>query len=90
MSEIDEIRRLQEEQNAKPIEQQRREAIGAALGPIFDGLKGGRVLPSEVIASLKAKLAEMELHDDLPNSFDLGYMTAWREINEWLTEEPWL
>jgi hypothetical protein len=36
-----------------------------------------------------AQLAEMELHDDLPDSFDLGYMTAWREIKAWMEKEPW-
>lgn len=34
--------------------------------------------------ALRALLAEMKLHDDLPDSFDLGYMQAWREVSRWL------
>lgn len=43
-------------------------------------------LPVEYVGvdAVKAHLAEMELHDDLPDSFDLGYMQAWREIKEWV------
>lgn len=37
---------------------------------------------------LQAQLAEMELHDDLPDSFDLGYMQAWREFRDWLARMP--
>ncbi len=38
--------------------------------------------------ALTAKLAEMELHDDLPDSFDQGYMAAWREFREALAAVP--
>ncbi len=38
--------------------------------------------------ALTAKLAEMELHDDLPDSFDQGYMAAWREFREALAVVP--
>lgn len=50
---------------------------------------GGRILPSEVLRSLERKLEEMELHDDLPDSFDQGYMAAWREIKAWIAVEDW-
>lgn len=36
------------------------------------------------LAPLRAKLAEMELHENLPNSHNIGYMAAWREIKEWV------
>lgn len=49
----------------------------------------GKIAVSDVLNSLREKLAEMELHDDLPDSFDMGYMAAWSEINTWLKEESW-
>lgn len=45
---------------------------------------GGERVHVVRLDALEEKLAEMELHDDLPDSHDLGYMAAWREINEWL------
>lgn len=50
--------------------------------------RSGSVSAHEVLASLRAKLDEMELHDDLPDSFDLGYMAAWSEIKRWMDKEP--
>lgn len=43
-------------------------------------------VPVVPISSLRAKLAEMELHEDLPDSHDIGYMAAWRDLSEWLDD----
>jgi hypothetical protein len=40
-------------------------------------------LPRYYIA---AKLSDMELHDDLPDSFDQGYMAAVNELKDWLDQ----
>lgn len=36
----------------------------------------------KVIAELGAGLAELELHDDLPDSHDIGYMGCWRDVQK--------
>lgn len=42
--------------------------------------------PVEVVTvrAIEAQLDDMELHEDLPNSFDMGYMQAWRDFRDWL------
>lgn len=36
------------------------------------------------VSTLRQKLDEMELHDDLPDSHDIGYMACWRELRDWV------
>lgn len=40
------------------------------------------------VDALRARLVEMELHEDLPDSFDQGYMRAWRDVARWLEAFP--
>jgi hypothetical protein len=49
---------------------------------------GSPLLENEELGErLRAKLAAMRLHDDLPDSYDIGFMAAWREINDFLQDE---
>lgn len=52
----------------------------ATDGTIEDDARG------DIIEKLRGKLAEMELHDDLPDSSDIGYMACWREISVFLND----
>jgi hypothetical protein len=60
-----------------------REPLGITL-TAFDRMvaEARRDERERVLAELTAGLAELELHDDLLDSHDIGYMGCWRDVQQ--------